>query len=115
MIFVHNELSPVQQYMQGSLLDILPGDANIDGIVDVGDLGVLAANWSQGGRTWAQADFTGEGQVDVGDLGVLAANWGQMAPWYVPDGPGAGVPEPASVVLLATSVLMLVARRRRDK
>jgi hypothetical protein len=54
----------------------LPGDANGDNMVDVGDLGILAANYGQTGKTWTQGDFNGDGSVDVGDLGILAANYG---------------------------------------
>jgi hypothetical protein len=53
------------------------GDANYDGAVDVGDLGILAANYGSTGMTWEQGDFNGDGTVDVGDLGILAANYGQ--------------------------------------
>jgi hypothetical protein len=54
-----------------------PGDANGDGAVDVGDLGILAANYGKiSGATWAMGDFNGDGAVDVGDLGILAANYG---------------------------------------
>jgi hypothetical protein len=54
-----------------------PGDANSDGMVDVGDLGILAANYGlASGAAWAQGDFNGDGAVDVGDLGILAANYG---------------------------------------
>jgi hypothetical protein len=53
------------------------GDANADGVVDVGDLGILAANYGKtSGATWADGDFNGDGVVDVGDLGILAANYG---------------------------------------
>jgi hypothetical protein len=54
-----------------------PGDTNGDGTVDVGDLGILAANYGKTtGATWATGDFNGDGAVDVGDLGILAANYG---------------------------------------
>jgi hypothetical protein len=56
--------------------DRLPGDANGDGMVDVGDLGILAANYGGSGKSWAQGDFNGDGLVDVGDLGILAAHYG---------------------------------------
>jgi hypothetical protein len=56
-----------------------PGDANGDGMVDVGDLGILAANYGGTSKTWAQGDFNGDGAVDVGDLGILAANYGTGA------------------------------------
>jgi hypothetical protein len=58
----------------------IPGDANGDGKVDVGDLGILAANYGlTAGATWAKGDFNGDGKVDVGDLGILAANYGTNA------------------------------------
>jgi hypothetical protein len=52
------------------------GDANSDGAVDVGDLGILAANYGGVNKVWAQGDFNGDHAVDVGDLGILAANYG---------------------------------------
>jgi hypothetical protein len=55
----------------------VPGDANGDWMVDVGDLGILAANYGTAtGATWAKGDFNGDGAVDVGDLGILAAHYG---------------------------------------
>jgi hypothetical protein len=61
-----------------SMFDLsIPGDANVDGLVDVGDLGILAANYgTTSGALWSQGDFNGDGLVDVGDLGILAANYG---------------------------------------
>ena len=53
-----------------------PGDANLDGKVDVSDLAILAANYRKhvtGG--WTQADFNNDGVVDVEDLAILAANY----------------------------------------
>jgi hypothetical protein len=63
----------------GSNKNWLQGDFNGDGLVDVGDLGILAANYGGSGKTWAQGDFNGDGMVDVGDLGILAANYGTGA------------------------------------
>jgi hypothetical protein len=57
-----------------------PGDANLDSKVDVGDLGILAANYGiTSGATWAKGDFNSDDKVDVGDLGILAANYGTNA------------------------------------
>jgi hypothetical protein len=53
------------------------GDANDDGMVDVGDLGILAANYGGLDKTWALGDFNNDGLVDVGDLGILAAHYGE--------------------------------------
>jgi hypothetical protein len=54
----------------------IPGDANGDNMVDVGDLGILAANYGGSGKDWEHGDFNGDSLVDVGDLGILAANYG---------------------------------------
>jgi hypothetical protein len=52
------------------------GDANLDGQVDIGDLGLLAGGWQQlSGKTWFDGDFNYDGAVDIGDLGLLAGNW----------------------------------------
>jgi hypothetical protein len=56
--------------------EAIPGDANGDDVVDVGDLGILAANYGGSGKTWEQGDFNNDGIVDVGDLGILAAHYG---------------------------------------
>src|SRR5262249_13982050 len=45
------------------------GDANLDGQVDVTDLGSLATNW-QTSSIWAGGDFNYDGFVDVTDLGA---------------------------------------------
>jgi hypothetical protein len=57
---------------------MVPGDANRDGRVDVGDLGILAAHYGTVvDAVWAQGDFNGDMKVDVGDLGILAAHYGE--------------------------------------
>jgi hypothetical protein len=68
---------------------VLAGDANHDGKVDVADLGILASNWQQTGRTFSQGDFTYDGKVDVADLGILASNWqGSLPMPSLPQGSG---------------------------
>lgn len=83
------------------------GDINADAAVNVGDLGILAANWGQAGRVYGQGDMNGDGLINVGDLGVLAAQWG----WSGTAQP-VQVPEPASLTALALGATALLRRRR---
>ena len=108
-----------------------PGDANLDGKVDVSDLAILAANYRKhvtGG--WTQADFNNDGVVDVKDLAILAANYrygvaSDVVPAY--DGLDAEalellslagvtvVPEPGALIMLAVALIgaLAYAWRRR--
>jgi hypothetical protein len=53
-----------------------PGDANLDGAVNVTDLSVLAAYYNTtSGATWAMGDSDSDKDVDVTDLSILAANY----------------------------------------
>ena len=113
-----------------------PGDANLDGKVDVSDLAILAANYRKHvtgtpAQLWAQGDFNGDGVVDVQDLAILAANYrygvaSDAVPAY--DGLDAAaiellslagvtaVPEPCTLIMLAAALLgALVYTRRKRK
>jgi hypothetical protein len=55
----------------------LKGDANLDGKVDIGDLGTLSTYFgATSGASWSNGDFDYNGGVDVGDLGALSTNFG---------------------------------------
>jgi hypothetical protein len=82
---------------------VLAGDADHDRDVDVNDLGILATNWQQSPRTFAQGDFDYTGTVDVNDLGILATHWQQhLATLRVPIPAAPGKP---AVRRLITEIL----------
>ena len=94
---------------------VLPGDANLDGKVDVNDLTVVLTNFGKtGGTSWGTGDFNGDGKVDVNDLTVVLSHFGQSL--GASAGSPAAVPEPASLALLiccGLAALLTVAVRRR--
>ncbi|QDU71874.1 family 16 glycosylhydrolase [Mucisphaera calidilacus] len=75
----------------------LPGDANLDGVVDLLDLSVLASNFDTPGNGWSTGDFNGDISVDLLDLSTLASNFESSG----------SVPEPTSLALLGLSALAL--------
>lgn len=84
----------------------IPGDLNLDGEVNVGDLGILGAYYGiQSGALWSTGDMNGDGAVDVGDLGIMGSNYGT--------GGSGSIPEPATMCLLAVAGPVLLARRRQ--
>jgi uncharacterized protein (TIGR03790 family) len=106
---------------------LLAGDANMDGKVDVLDLTTIGAHWgatvSPGGDGWEVGDLNGDGIVDVRDLAIMSTTWGQISSW-ASQGPPAGgpiatpfsvvddssyaTPEPASCVMWALAIGVLV-------
>ena len=69
---------PVNGVLHGFLLTAaLPGDANLDGRVDVNDLTIVLSHFGQSGMGWSQGEFTGDGMVDVNDLTIVLSQFGQ--------------------------------------
>ena len=86
----------------------LPGDADLDGSVVVGDLNIVGTNWQQSPDPWGSGDFNVDGMVNVADLNLLAVNWQQSIP-----AAAAAVPEPMSLALVIAGLLGLFVVRRR--
>jgi len=88
-----------------SLDDVHPGagDADGDGDVDLEDLFTVRNNFSSPGG-WSDGDFDGDGMVDLDDLFTVRNNFYST---------GAGVPEPAALVLLSAGASLLRRRRHR--
>ena len=76
----------------------IPGDANLDGRVDINDLTLVLSNLGQTGASWLTGDFTGDGTVNLNDLTIVLANLGQSLGSSAPK--PTAVPEPAAGFLL---------------
>jgi hypothetical protein len=87
------------------MLKPIPGDANDDGLVDVADYDIWAANVGATNATWSMGDFNGDGLVDVADYDIWAANVGDT-------GGVSPAPEPATMALLALGAASLLRRKR---
>ena len=97
----------------------LPGDANLDGSVNIGDFAILASNFNTPG-TWVDGNFNGDLRTDIGDFSLQATNFNTSIPGGLPEyalasvAGGArarAVPEPAGLLAFGAAVLGL--RRRR--
>ncbi|WP_428388475.1 glycoside hydrolase family 66 protein [Mucisphaera sp.] len=80
-----------------------PGDANLDRIVDLIDLSVLASNFGQSVISNSHGDFNADRSVDLIDLSILASNFGF-------DGT---VPEPSALIIAMLTGLPVMGCRRR--
>ena len=94
---------------QVKVMATYPGDFNLDGVVDNLDRAILYAN-AFTGSTWQQGDANYDGVVNGLDRDLWLANVG--LPQLSAALPAAGVtpvPEPGALVLLATTLLSLLA------
>lgn len=99
------------QLLIGTLFSTVPGDANLDGLVDSHDAAMLARGF--GGATgWAGGDFDGDGFATLGDLAMLQTRLG-YGPSGSPVSSSAAVPEPSSCTAALLAVAGLIATRRR--
>jgi hypothetical protein len=96
-----------------SLRFAAPGDVDIDGVFNSGDLVKVFQvgeyeDGIVGNSTWAEGDWNNDNEFDTTDL-VVAFQAGQYVPAASP--PTVGVPEPASWLLLLVGAASLHARR----
>jgi T5SS/PEP-CTERM-associated repeat protein/autotransporter-associated beta strand protein len=94
-----------------TLVPTYAGDFNLDGIVDVTDLNVWAANAGKS-ASWQAGDVNYDGAVNLIDLKMLKASIG-LPRLSIPSS-SAAVPEPSTVVLSAIALLAVIGYRRRQ-
>jgi hypothetical protein len=80
----------------------MPGDANLDGLVDQADYTVWYNHYGAAGG-WTEGDFTGDGVVDQADYTVWYNNYGST---------GGSVPEPVGLTALVLGGLTILRRRK---
>jgi hypothetical protein len=85
----------------------------LDGSVDLTDFTTLAANFNGSSKTWSLGDFSGDGSVDLTDFTILAAHFNQNVGTMSEPSPGATVPEPIGILVLA--VVGSLARRHPER
>jgi hypothetical protein len=89
----------------------VPGDADLDGDVDAGDLNALGGNWrSAADLQWQHGNFNGDSIVDAQDLNAIGGNWQHGVLVATPA--QLTVPEPASFALMVVGLLALRSKRQ---
>jgi len=90
-------------------IEVLEGDANLDKAVDGLDYVAWSNNYNQA-AVWETGDFNDDQFADGLDYVVWSNNYGAT----LPAAPGAAVPDPATMALLAVGGLALLKRRSRS-
>jgi hypothetical protein len=95
------------------------GDANLDGLIDGGDYGIIDNNVQiPGADSYFNGDFNYDGVIDGGDYGIIDNNiQAQGAPFPVSGGIAlsgiSAVPEPSACGFAIFASARVLARRRR--
>jgi PEP-CTERM motif len=100
-----------------NMLDIPPGDANADGVVNIFDINLVSSNWNTGGPT---GDVNGDQIVNIFDINLISSHWGETGTGelqygrttlsgvsieFVSADNATAVPEPGSLVLATLAAL----------
>lgn len=90
-------------FLLRQILEVDPGDTDLDGLVDFPDFLTLSQNFGQPGG-WGAGDFDGSGEVDFTDFLQMSRHFA--------DGNVTSVPEPSGMTVILTSASLLPWCRR---
>jgi hypothetical protein len=83
----------------------IPGDATLDGLVDIGDLNVVLSNYLSGNPArWGTGDFTYAGRTDITDLNIVLSNYFATSPYPSAATPSAKTATSSAATLTGTPV-----------
>lgn len=113
---------------------VRPGNARLEPTVGASSFALLLANYEvtpgAADSRWQDGDFNGDQHTNASDFAILLANYNGVDPFWTANGIGniglaatpgagsggiaaAGVPEPASLVMLAIGGIASLFRRKR--
>jgi autotransporter-associated beta strand protein len=87
-----------------TLVNTISGDADLNATVNGADLNIVLSNYNKTGQYWYQGDFDRNGTVNGADLNTVLSNYNQHL-----SSVASAVPEPSTVLLLATGLVGLMA------
>lgn len=87
--------------------NILEGDTNFDGIVDVSDLALVGNQWGTTGNWPFNPDLNSDGFIDVADLALVGKDWDQGGLVSLNL-----IPSPVSSISGLIAVIVISARRK---
>jgi len=103
------------------------GDGNLDGVVNISDLGLISQFYLQTNKQWFQGDYNYDGVVNISDLGIVSQNYLgvlpavdltslDVSPQFLADWNTvvSAVPEPGSLGVLGIGCTALLRRRRKE-
>ena len=97
-------------YAVSTVLILVPGDTNYDGIVNGQDIALVASHWLNAGPA-IPGDANVDGIVNGQDIGLIASHWLNTSWGGI--GGGISVPEPTTLALAMIGAMALLIFRRR--
>jgi len=85
----------------------IPGDANLDDVVNLADFTILKANYGVSPAEWTDGDFNDDDIVNLADFTIQKAHYGESR------STSSLLPEPATISVLALAAMGLLRKPRR--